>query len=323
MRYTFQKFLDIKTSATSLNIIKIAAGGEEVRQRCKHLFSTYKYFKLGKISVKLLPASTLPVDPRGLSMDDSDPYTVDPRDQMNPGLVRITNGEDLADELEGVSSEAQECMYRNTMLDPRWSKFMLQSGFKRSAYPLYWQVGQLHQDVYPGMAMNRPVMSASGDLVNTIVQKNYVEEGLGQVSVIGSQGKSDPRGFFQVGHRGKLGWMPTDAFEQFSYKDKDNANQVIKDPLLEPIPEIDCITIVLPKANKTLYYYRLFITETVYFNGIKNVGITTEDGYNAEYRAIDNFIYTNYPEPKKPSLGPNPRSIEIIPSVENDGRDNP
>ena len=44
----------------------------------------------------MVPASTLPVDPQGLSYDVDDPQTViPPRDQMNPGLVRITNGEDL------------------------------------------------------------------------------------------------------------------------------------------------------------------------------------------------------------------------------------
>ena len=57
---------------------------------------------------------------------------------------------------------------------------------------------------------------------------------------------------------------------------------------------------LLPKAYKTRYYYRMFITETVYFSGLKNTGIGIIAGGLSEYRAIDNFVHVPVPTPAMP-----------------------
>lgn len=321
MRYKFQHFLDISTSASSMQLIKIKAGGEYVRQRCKHLFNTYKYFKLGRISVKLVPASTLPVDPLGLSLNASDPQTVDPRDQLNPGLVRITNGEDLLEDFTGASAVQQESMYQATMLDPRWSKFMLQSGFRRSAYPLYWSVGNLHQSAYPDAIVNLPNTHKSGNyaaLQGTYFDQHFQQDGIDNPMHVSASG-SKPQGLFQVGHKNRIGWLPTDAFEKFFARDKDGDLSSDNLPFNNPIPSIDCITVVLPKAYKTLFYYRLFITEEVFFSGIKNVGL---DGLLNEYRAIDNFTHVPWPI-AKPPFSPVQDFDTSNDRSENDGRSSP
>lgn len=156
-KYKVQTYFDIATNAESMQIVNFSCGGEALRKRCQHLFLAYKYFKLGKLSIKFVPASTLPVDPLGLSYDDDDPQTVDPRDQLDCGLVRITNGEDILDDLTNISDDAMRGMYEAMLLDPRWYKFGLQTGFKRTARPLYWQIGQFHQDMFPGAIENIPV----------------------------------------------------------------------------------------------------------------------------------------------------------------------
>lgn len=325
MKYTFQHFLDISTSAAGLQIIKVKAGGEYVRDRCKHLFSTYKYYKLGKISAKLIPASTLPVSPSGLAYNPGDEWQVDPRDQLSPGLVRITNGEDIVEDLSFLNAGTIRQMYTNTMLDPRWSKFMLQSGFSRSAIPLYWNVGNLKQAVYPDAYRNLPKTMTSLD------GQSLLEGTVGDEEVVTNGGKynswpdgSRPEGLFQTGHRGKLDWMPTDAYENLvsvtaSDKDGNSTEHWNQIPMLMPIPTIDCITIILPQAYKTLYYYRLFITETVYFRGVKNVGIANDSMF--EYRAFDNFTIARYPYPEHPAY---PWDIQTYdpsrPAVKNDGR---
>lgn len=309
MKYTFQYFLDISTSANSVSIVKIKAGGEYVRERCKHLFNAYKYWKLGTLSVKLIPASTLPVDPTGLSYDVSDPQSVDPRDQLSPGLVRITNGENIFTHLNSLSDEEMRQMYTNTMLDPRWSKFMLQSGFHRSAVPLAWDVGNLEQSAYPDMVRNLPYMGQNAQTGEPCINDTFREADY-YASWDGSDIKkdffvpgSDGRGLFQLGHKKRLGWLPTDAFQEFYTLDSKGGQQNGDVPLLNPIPEIDCITFILPKAFKTLYYYRLFVTETVYFSGVKNVGIVSNtSGTENEYRAFDNFTFCNYPLPLAPNV---------------------
>lgn len=319
MKYTFQHFVDLKTSGDSMQIIQIQAGGSYALQRVKHLLGAFKYMKLGKIHIKLLPASTLPIDVLGLSYNDDDPNTIDPRDQMNPGLVRITNGEDIFTNVSTLSENAQMSIYNNMMLDARWSKFMLQSGFKRSATPLYWQIGQLHQDYYPGATINVPQMQTSTlqTLSTTGTEYNFSnnQSGVSSAAALFVKGNSDPRGLFQVGHRGKLGWLPTDALIQYP-----SGATLTEQPALNALPSVNCITVVLPKAYKTVYYYRMFITETVYFAGLKNTGINGTD--DLEYRGIDNFMGV-YPAPMYPNIptGLWP-PLNSPPSEQNDGENN-
>lgn len=300
MKYTFQHFIDLKTSADSMQIIQIDAGGDYLMQRTRHLWPAFKYMKMGAVSIKLLPASTLPVDPLGLGYGDTDPQTVDPRDQMNPGLVRITNGEDIFTNVAGLSEGEQRIMYQNMMLDQRWSKFMLQSGFKRFAKPLYWQVGQLHQDAFPGAIVNIPKMN-NGSFVGTdTFGAAFASNQTDAQNADSPKGTldayhSDPRGFFQVGHRGRMGWIPTDALMKVANRSNTaSGNGFVDTPSPNVMPCINCITVVLPKMHKTNYYYRMFITETVYFAGLKNVGINGEENLG-EGAGIDNFVRAGVP----------------------------
>ena len=293
MKFRFQSFVDVSTSSTSMQVIQWSVGGADVLNRCRHLFGAYKYFKLGKISVKMVPASTLPVDPQGLSYSADDPQTVDPRDQMNPGLVRITNGEDVYTDVSKLSAGAQVQIYNSMMLDPRWSKFMLQSGFRRSAYPLYWQVGQLSQDKYPGATTNYPWLNTPGDSIGqgaaqirrvTFRNISTSEGGWSTAWQQASEGGSSARGLFQVGHRGRIGWLPTDYFQEVV---KEGGSKVLLSGV-NNIPQVSVITCVLPKAYKTVYYYRVFVTEEVLFTGLRASPPVIG---NSQMLGIDNFLF--------------------------------
>lgn len=296
IKMKFQSFMDINTSDESMQIITVSAGGKEVLKRLAPQFSAYKYYKLGTVSVKLVPASTLPVDPTGLSYEAAEPG-VDPRDQLTPGLMRITNGEDIFEDISGMSDEVQHAVYNNMLLDPRWYKWMLQSGVKRYASPRFWQIGQLHQDKWPGAITNVPYMDANGNILGTAI--NPEGESL-QASghVHGFQVGSSPYGFFQTGHSGKLGWMPTDGLAHHI----NGAGSGVEDtPLLASPPEVEVFKIILPKAYKTKYYYRMFITETVYFKSpIVNFGIAAG---GLEYRPLDVFHTPGWPAPQPPGTG--------------------
>ncbi len=291
MKFRFQSFVDVSTSAQSMQVIQWSVGGADVINRCRHLFGAYKFFKLGKISIKMVPASTLPVDPQGLSYAEDDPLTVDPRDQMNPGLVRITNGEDIYTNVSSLSADAQVQIYNAMMLDPRWSKFMLQSGFRRSAYPLYWQVGQLSQDRYPGSTVNVPNLASAGNQTSgtgaTVIRRDVYQGEPSQSTEIGSSA----RGLFQTGRRGKLGWLPTDFFQQIDSKTGNPFDAYG----LNNVPEVKVITCVLPKAYKTIYYYRVFITEEVLFTGLRSSPPFAANGAGGQIQrfGIDTFSFGN------------------------------
>lgn len=315
MKYTFQYFVDVNTTSASMLVTQFQAGGQYCLQRIKHLLPAFKYMKLGKMSIKCIPASTLPVDPLGLSYDDDDPQTIDPRDQMNPGLVRITNGEDIYTNVSSLSADQQDAIYANMMLDPRWSKFMLQSGFKRTAVPLYWQIGQYHQDYYPGAVQNVPVTDENNALVTTATNYEYMPDTFGDGANThymhyGNKGYSDPRGIFQTGHKGKLGWIPTDGLVEVG-----TAAGVYGACVQNAMPCINCVTLILPRAHKTSYFYRIFITETVYLAGIRNTGVL--DSSNNEIGELDQFVRAGMPVPSMPQTGiPIP---SYVPAVKNDG----
>lgn len=289
----FQSFMDISTDVDSMKIITVSAGGKEVLKRLSPQFGAYKYYKLGNIAVKLVPASTLPVDPTGLSIDPNMEQLVDPRDQLTPGMMRITNGEDIFEDLTGLSDGEQHAIYNNMLLDPRWFKWMLQSGVKRHATPRYWTVGQLHQDKWPGSIMNYPHLTGTGAIdgtTNKFISHNG-ETGDVEVAFTGSS----PYGFFQTGHTGRLGWMPTDGLQPVL-----TGSEVEMSPFLASPPEVEVMKIILPKAYKTRYWYRMFVTETVYFKEpIVNFGITSDDFYTG-YRPLDVFHNTGIINPLMP-----------------------
>lgn len=275
IKMKFQSFMDINTSATSMQVITVSAGGESLLKRLPAQFQAYKYYKIGAVSVKLVPASTLPVDPTGLSYEAGEPG-VDPRDQLTPGLMRITNGEDVFENIAGLSDEVQHEIYNNMLLDPRWFKWMLQSGVKRYATPRYWQIGQLHQDKWPGSVVNIPNRNSGNIVIGTVYKQDYAQA---DVPTAASVEGSDAHGLFQIGHSGRLGWMPTDGMQ-------------LGQAFIAAPPEVEVMKIILPKAYKTEYYYRMFITETVYFKE----PILQMPGY----RPLDIFHIQNAPDARLP-----------------------
>lgn len=298
IRMKFQSFMDISTSDQSMQIVTISAGGKEILRRLAPQFGAYKYYKIGAISAKLVPASTLPVDPTGLSYEAGE-NTVDPRDQLTPGMMRITNGEDVFENITGLTDAQQHGIYNNMLLDPRWFKWMLQSGTSRRATPRYWQIGQLHQDKWPGAIQNVPTIQ-NGDITGTSAVQTNMVKGTGNTQVDALIDKSSQFGLFQVGHKGVLGWLPTDGLSTV-YTAYDTPNEV---SMLASPPEVEVMKIILPKAYKTKYFYRLFITEEVLFREpIVNFGLVADDGL--QYRPLDVFHLPPRASPISPTYGEN------------------
>lgn len=278
LKQSFTWFVDLSTSADSVQVVKVSAGGKPVQNRLLPFFSAFKYYKLGGVSVKFCPASTLPVDPTGLSYEAGE-NTVDPRDQFNPGLVRITNGEDMFEDANELSLDNGRKMYYAMMLDRRWYKFQLQSGFKRYVKPLFWSVAQLHQDMVPGAGVNT-IDTSKGSGMN-LNATNFVQQLRDNgASYDRTMGDSNARGLFQTGAKERMGWMPTDKYQVFTKSDGVTEYTVSG---IADVPEVELLKIVLPMAYKTKYYYRVYITETVYFKDPVSVG------YNG-YQEMDRFI---------------------------------
>lgn len=304
VRQKYQYFVDMQTKSDTMQVIKITAGGRMPQIRLRPFFGAFKYFKLNTVKVRFVPCATLPVDPTGLSYEVG-AQTIDPRDQMNPGLVRITNGEDVSQLTSILTGVDAERAYYATMLDPRWYKFQLQSGFKRRAKPLLWNVGQTSQSVAQTMVAARvptnPMSAVASYDNHAEGMATFTEDGETSFDSDNDIDFEYPEyaptyppqfldpldsALMQTG-RIKMNWMPTDMF-----------NNGIYGP--SPVPEVDLITCILPKAYKTSYFYRCYIEEEVLFR--EPVSITplistfTGDGESLtplQYlnsTAIDRFI---------------------------------
>lgn len=295
MKQTFSWFMDLSTSPDQMQVIQVTAGGVNVQKRLFPFFSAYKYFKLGKVSLRFVPAATLPIDPTGLSYEAGE-NTVDPRDQFNPGLVRITNGENIAGDLTDLfsSSDRAEPIYYNMMLDKRWFKFQLQSGMKRSAFPKFWSVAQMKQSRLTGNVV--PQLDRKIDSGNNQVMY-YDPDGLdAQIVQFGRGNAADyalnyeDEILMQTGRKEPMGWMPTDFFIKPANTGEiavSGSGDNIKGTYgYNKVPEIDLITIVLPKAYKTKYFYRVYVEEEVYFKDPVVLG------YN-DAGELDRFIRYN------------------------------
>lgn len=291
MKQKFQWFMDLSTSPDMMQVIQVTAGGVNVQKRLFPFFSAYKYFKLGRVSLKFIPAATLPIDPTGLSYEAGE-NTVDPRDQFNPGLVRITNGENIAGDLEELfsSSDRAEPIYYNMMLDRRWFKFQLQSGMSRSAFPKFWSVAQAKQSRLTGSV--RPHLS----LTNTTNNEMLVDPD-GPLQVLDYADGSGRHVYdmedeiiMQTGRKEPMGWMPTDFFikpaNPSPISTAVSGENIPGTYGYNKVPEIDLITIVLPKAYKTKYFYRVYVEEEVYFKDPVVLG------YN-DAGELDRFIRYN------------------------------
>ncbi len=277
MKVKFTQFFDLSSSSEKFTKFTVTAGGTYVKQRCAPQFACYKYYKLGRVTVKLVPASTLPVDPTGLSYETGE-NTVDPRDMFNPGLVRITNGEDLL-----VYENINDNVYYSTLLDGRWFKFQLQQGFSRSAVPLAYNIGEISQDQFPFLAdaFNNTVGNPN------IFAKNVQSDNLGYPKqTLGDTTLLQPYLPIQTG-KIKLGWMPTDSMNYTSLAST-GMKSVIGGSTAY-VPEVPLITFILPKAYKTKFYYRAFIETTVYFKDPVAINPILADG-GIVGTPIDRFV---------------------------------
>lgn len=286
VRQKFQWFFDMATSTNSLEHIQISAGGPEVVTRLEPFFGAFKYFKLGKVKLKFVPAATLPVDPTGLSIE-AGANNSDPRDLFNPGLVRITNGEDI------VQIPKSMAQYYAMVLDRRWYKFNLQRGFSRSAYPRYWGVGQMQQDIFPGSQLNMLDVADMDTLsLNPRAVGPVSGYAVGPLNGIVSPNSSG-RGLFQTGQKIKMDWLPTDYFQQNLTGASDGVGSITTMNGVNTPPYFPLIDIILPQAFLTKHYYRVYVEEEVMFKDAVAINPVLYPGESSSFFAygVDRFTY--------------------------------
>lgn len=266
----FMTWFDTSSSVSYNTVFRFTVGGREVKARLGSMFGAFKYYKILGHRITCIPAATLPGDPAQLSYTAGE-YGIDFRDQLNVGLVRFTNGEPFPnmDALKSADADTAEKAYYALMMDPRWSKFGLQKGFKRFCKPMLYDDGLNVKYPIPDQ-ISESYWDSSNPVVD-VGQKTI--DGSKVPAVLDIPGSDMSKFFgvnafhrFQSGRKQLLGWLPTD-------------DMLLTGPIgwqagSAIIPDCQTLTVVLPKAFKTKFAFRFVITTYVKFAGLKyeNVG---------------------------------------------------
>lgn len=302
--YKIQKWSDIETSTKKVTMLNIGVAGNEIRNRCQPFIQAFKYYRVVGVKVSLIPASTLPADPSQISYETGE-NSVNPADMMNVGLVRYTNGEafpyyqKLTGEVTaGTSFETDPGMqtYFNMMLDRRWSKFGMQRGMSRFFRPRVYEDGLPIQSLIPDEAVS--FLKHEGqqyNVGNSRIVEGYLGTGedflqrsdeqypsLDKVSLFGSSDSFR----FQTGKLKALGWRTTDI-SHIGVEIGVGGNSIQSG--FNTFPFINMGRIILPRAMKTKFAFRVVQTIIVQFRGAVNISPEND----AQYRYLaDRGIYT-------------------------------
>lgn len=314
VRAKFTYFFDVKTVQDKITRVNVRYGGGMAQSAFQDYFTRFKYFKPGSVKINIKPCATLPIDPSGLSYTAAE-QNVDPRDMFSLGMCRITNGEQIPDVPENMSSETAHKFYDNMMLDHRWFKFSPHKGLVKSAVPKYWSISQIRQDHFPGAVQTMPGIiygtgSESG-VAKSIYGYDLLRYNAGQHVVNGadhwsttysnwqrnvqfqdndleSQMEYD-RPFVQNGLE-PVRFMPTDQYVMVQNVPSDETSENGVNVMrlrnfrvwtLADCPSGEIMVLYFPPSYKTFTYFRIWVTESYIFKGYVNtIGVANGAGYD-------------------------------------------
>nr|QDM14426.1 capsid protein [Porcine associated porprismacovirus] len=169
VKASVMEIYDLQTQVGKGTVLKVhTPTGNNIKRHLLGHFLQYKQFKYLGAKLSLVPASTLPVDPTGLSYDAGD-TTVDPRDMVNPILWKHYHGESMLTdalydeelnnynsindnpyefngsavgrELYNVAGSGTiDAVYPKALMDVSFKKAGIQSGFSTFIKPFVYNV---------------------------------------------------------------------------------------------------------------------------------------------------------------------------------------
>nr|QDM14446.1 capsid protein [Porcine associated porprismacovirus] len=174
VKASVMEIYDLQTQVGKGTVLKVhTPTGNNIKRHLLGHFLQYKQFKYLGAKLSLVPASTLPVDPTGLSYEAGD-TTVDPRDMVNPILWKHYHGESMLTdalydeelknynaindnpyefngsavgrELYNVSGSGTiDAVYPKALMDVSFKKAGIQAGFSTFIKPFVYNVVNARQ----------------------------------------------------------------------------------------------------------------------------------------------------------------------------------
>lgn len=316
VKCSYREIIDLHTEENHVTAIGVhTPTGDTPRRMFSGYFDQYKRYKYLGASIKFVPAARLPADPLQVSYgagDADDPYTIDPRDLMNPILVHGCHGNDMGTILNKLYNEnnqlsdgtdvlddgpvngsyapfaeLMERLYYKALTDNTWQKANVQRGFQKNGLrPLIYLMATDHQ-IMPSSQRNGMYFATDGHayLPGGVPTENY---SVNLTTNVISNGVSYPSQHYFTPRLTRLGWMDTRMVTTVpasatvdNVLNPESVLSALSDMTIDQInyaelEKLFMLLILLPPAYKTEVYFRCIITHRFAFKDFRGISFMPE-----------------------------------------------
>lgn len=327
---SYQEIIDLHTESDTVSAIGIhTPTGDTPYKMFPGFFDQFKKYKYVGCSIALVPSARLPADPLQVKYGEGnpgDPYTIDPRDMLNPIMFHGCHGNDMgmilnrlmgqengiSDSLDGLQESAEisasggiaglEGLYYKALTDNTWRKAHPQRGFKKSGLrPLVYSMASTRQ-IMPGQ-LGGSLVVKDGQIEFDVDDYGDYESSNGLIdgfNVTGFRANVDNKMQIITPRLTGLGWMDTrNAMTQAqTYMLGDLP--LLPDGLegfysaLENKAELPLIymgLILMPPAYKVEQYYRMIINHRFAFKGFRGISMSNDILTAPSYRDANSDLF--------------------------------
>lgn len=327
---SYQEIVDLHTESDTVSAIGIhTPTGDTPYKMFPGFFDQFKKYKYVGCSIALVPSARLPADPLQVKYGEGnpgDPYTIDPRDMLNPIMFHGCHGNDMgmilnrlmgqengiSDSLDGLQESAEisasggiaglEGLYYKALTDNTWRKAHPQRGFKKSGLrPLVYSMASTRQ-IMPGQ-LGGSLVVKDGQIEFDVDDYGDYESSNGLIdgfNVTGFRANVDNKMQIITPRLTGLGWMDTRNAMTQAQTYMLEGLPLLPDGLegfysaLENKAELPLIymgLILMPPAYKVEQYYRMIINHRFAFKGFRGISFSNDILTTPTYRDANSDLF--------------------------------
>lgn len=327
---SYQEIVDLHTESDTVSAIGIhTPTGDTPYKMFPGFFDQFKKYKYVGCSIALVPSARLPADPLQVKYGEGnpgDPYTIDPRDMLNPIMFHGCHGNDMgmilnrlmgedngiSDSLNGLQESAEisvsggiaglEALYYKALTDNTWRKAHPQRGFKKSGLrPLVYSMASTRQ-IMPGQ-LGGSLVVKDGQIEFDVDDYGDYESSNGLIdgfNVTGFRANVDNKMQIITPRLTGLGWMDTRNSMTQAQTYMLGDLPLLPDGLegfysaLENKAELPLIymgLILMPPAYKVEQYYRMIINHRFAFKGFRGISFSNDILTTPTYRDANSDLF--------------------------------
>nr|QBP37173.1 capsid protein [Porcine associated smacovirus] len=274
---------DLSTKVNKMGIVGIHTPGASdlIARHWRGLYMNYKQFRFARCDVAMACASMLPADPLQIGVDAGD---IAPQDMFNPILYKAVSNDSMNTFLQFLYGQDIDpnsgvvALDKGSIIDVHDTDFLTNEGAKVDQFNMYY--GLLSNSSGWKKAMPQSGLSMKG-LYPLVFQRlsnvGYTGQQIGDSAFVPEINESGVAGAINTyahslrGHAVRMPFVPTTRFVG-APADSNIAGSSISHTMDSgDLPPCYVGLIVLPPAKLNQLYYRLKVTWTIEFTGLRSL----------------------------------------------------